>query len=139
MPTPAAPAIRPLQFLRGKPLALPDGGPNPELTGTLAALAVREFEKAELAPQELSSFIEALKQVLALSGETAPDDRYAAACDEALDLIARLLQKQPNALMEEWAGQFTPLITTTADLDAVLQHLKSALALYTLVLVRKSA
>jgi hypothetical protein len=133
------PILRPAAFLSARPLTLPDGRPNPAVNGKLCPAALRVFEKDELAPQELETFVEALRQLLPTHENGTPAERFAAATEEALELVARVLNKEPNRALERWAKEFIPFINSDADLNAALSHFQNTLALYTVVINLKQA
>jgi len=137
MNTRVEPNLRPAAFLSSQALTLADGQPNPTVNGNLCPAAMRAFEGADLAPQELETFVEALRRLLPAQETGTPADRFAAATDEALDLIARLLDKEPNRAIELWAMEFVPFISSEADAKAALAHFQNTLALYTVVIALK--
>jgi hypothetical protein len=124
------PTLKPASFLGAQPLVLEDGRPNPVVNGQLCPAALRAFDQAELSPQELETFVEALRRLLPMQDDGEPSERFAAAVDSALDLIARVLNKEPNPVIEDWAMEFVPFIESDADAQAALVHWQNALALY---------
>jgi hypothetical protein len=127
----------PAAFLSSQPLTLPDGRPNPAVNGNLCPAALRVFEQAELAPQEFETFVEALRRLLPVSEPGTAAERFASATDEALDLVARLLNKEPNPALDRWANELAPFIDSEADAGAALAHLQNTLALYSAVINAK--
>ena len=125
--------LRPVAFLGRNPLLLPDLRPNPAVNGQLCPAALRTFEKGEVAPQEFETFVEALRRFLPAQETGTPSQRFAAATDDALDLVARILNKEPNHEIEKWVMEFIPFIQSDEDGHAVLSHLQSTLALYMIV------
>ena len=125
--------LRPVAFLGRNLLLLPDLRPNPVVNGQLCPAALRTFEKGEVAPQEFETFVEALRRFLPEQEGVTPAQRFAVAADDALDLVARILNKEPNPEIEKWVMEFVPFIESDEGARIVLSHLQSTLALYTIV------
>ena len=130
--------LRPVAFLGRNLLLLPDLRPNPAVNGQLCPAALRAFEKGEVAPQEFETFVEALRRFIPEQETGTPAQRVAAATDDALDLVARILNKEPKPEIENWVMEFIPFIESDEGAQAVLSHLQSTLALYTVVINIKS-
>src|SRR5437016_6296120 len=128
------PILRPAAFLSAQALTLANGQPNPAVNGKLCPAALQAFEREEVAPQELETFVEALRQLLPAQERGTPSERFAAATDEALDLLVRVLNKEPNHAIERWALEFAPFIGSDAAIKAVLAHFQNTLALYAVVI-----
>ena len=95
------------------------------------------FEKGEVAPQEFETFVEALRRFLPEQEGGTPAQRFAVAVDDALDLVARILNKEPNPEIEKWVMEFIPFIESDEGAQAVLSHLQNTLALYMIVVDMK--
>ena len=128
------PTVRPVSFLSGRSLTLDDGKPNPAVNGTLCPAAMQTFEKEGVAPQELEAFVEALRRLLPMQMSGTPAERFSAATDAALDLVAKVLDKEPNPALERWALEFVPFIDSKADVKAALAHFQNTLSLYSIVM-----
>ena len=131
--------LTPAGFLSRSSLVTPDNRPNPALNGSLCPAALRTFEQQGLAPQELETFVEALRQMLPAQETGTPAEKFEAATDGALDLLARLLNKEPNPVLERWAMEFVPFIESDAGAKAAVAHFQNILALYTVVMSLKHA
>lgn len=132
------PILRPVAFLGRQFLLLPNSRPNPAVNGQLCPAALQTFEKGEVAPQEFETFVEALRRFLPEQEGGTPAQRFAVAADDALDLVARILNKEPNLEIEKWVMEFVPFIESDEGIQAVLSHLQNTLALYTIVINIKS-
>jgi len=95
---------------------------------------MQTFEKEGVPPQELEAFVEALRRLLPMQMSGTPAERFAAATDAALDLVAKVLDKEPNPALERWALEFVPFIDSPAGVKAALAHFQNTLSLYSIVM-----
>lgn len=101
--------------------------------GNLATSACLTFEEAEVAPQELLTVYEAIKQCLELA-DGPPAERIRQAVEEAFEITASLLGKKVNSAIVAWIGDCLPFVTTEESIAAFKQHLSSLVQQYTLVM-----
>lgn len=130
--------LRPLTHLRGYGCLDESGEPRKDLTGTFATAACITFENGELAPQELATVYEAIKQCLEASNEKDPAERFRQAVDHALDVCAELLNKEINDSLVDWIYEWFPLIESATCIDAFLKHMNAVVKQYAVVMGLKS-
>lgn len=125
--------MRPLNFMRGQGPTTDEGKPRTDLGGAFASAACVTFEQGELAPQELGTTYEAIKQCLQISEVKDPGARFRAAVDHALDVIGELLQKEPNDELVDWIYDWFPLIDSDAAIEGFHQHMRAVVTQYTVI------
>jgi len=130
--------IRPLTYLRGMGCLDENGEPREDLAGVLASAATRQFEAAEVSPQELSTLVEALKQCLPMQDEGSPVQRFHEGVDHAMNLTAELLNKEIHPTLYDWVMEWMPFMESPACLPAFSGHMQSILAVYGMALIIKS-
>ena len=128
--------LRPSAHLQ--PLGGFDNANHPrDLAGNFATAACIAFEDAEVAPQELLTVYEALKQCLALSDEKNAAAKVVRSTKEALEVAGSLLCKQVNRAVVDWIRECLPLVKTEQGIAAFIQHLTSVVQQYSLIVGAK--
>jgi hypothetical protein len=130
--------LRPLTHLRGYGCLDDNGEIREDLAGNFATAACIVFEKAELAPQELLTVCEAIKQCLAIVEEDNPARRLEEAVDQALDVAAHLLNKEINDALVDWIYEWFPLIESDRCIDAFMHHLNATTTQYAVIIGLKN-
>ena len=128
-------AVTPSVYLKQGFFAAP-GKLRPELTGLAAFGTAQRLERAAASPDELAATFEALKQVLPARTE-APAKKFAAAVEEALALVGRMLNIPNNIMIAGWLRECAPFVKTPADLAACLEHFQAVTLQYTTLLAVK--
>lgn len=128
--------MRPLSYLRGLGCLDETGVPRDDLAGVLCAAAVMQFEAGEVAPQELMTLFEAIKQCLAIQSGTA-FEQFQEGIDQAMDITADLLNKEINGTLYGWIMEWQPFMESPPCLDAFIGHLVSVVTTYGLVMAMK--
>jgi hypothetical protein len=105
--------------------------------GNLVTGACLTFEDAEVAPQELLTVYEAIKQCLEMTDAADPGQKLRQAVDEAFDITATVLGKDVNGAIVDWIRECLPFVKTEEDIAAFLQHLSSLVQQYSLVMSLK--
>ena len=126
--------LRPAIHLQGRGCLDEAGEPRGDLAGNFATAACFTFEDAELAPQELLTVYEAIKQCLELNDATDPAQRIQLAIDEAFEVASGLLGKDVNGAIVDWVQEWIPFITNEKAITAFMQHLSSVSQQYSLVM-----
>jgi hypothetical protein len=106
------------------------GAPRPELAGLDAFAVATQFAAAEASPDEVAATYEALRQVLEAAPPGDPAARFAAAVQDALDLVERLLGVTNNIAVAGWLRACRPFVKTDADVAAFLEHFQAVLRQY---------
>ena len=115
-----------------------DGVNQPrDLAGNFATAACSAFEYAEVAPQELLTVYEALKQCLAISDEKNAAAKVVRSTKEALEVAGSLLSKKINRAIVDWLRECLPLVQTDQGIAAFLQHMTSVVQQYSLIVGAK--
>lgn len=128
--------VRPLTHLRGLGCLDEAGQPREDLTGVLSAAACRQFEAAEVAPQEVATLYEAVRQCLDLEDGTA-FERFQHGVDHAMDVTAELLDQDIHHTLYYWVMEWQPFMVSDPCLEAFLGHLQSVVATYGWILAMK--
>jgi len=102
---------------------------RPEHLGFHAFAAALQFQHANVPVQELAATYEALAQLMPLT-EGSPTRRLREAVEEALDLVARMLNIANSEAIEDWIIACAEHIHTQADLDAFLAHFQAVMRHY---------
>ncbi len=104
--------------------------------GNLITAACLTFEDAEVAPQELLTVYEAIKQCLELA-DGSPIEKINQAVEEGLEITASLLQKKINPAIVAWIRECLPFAKSEEGIAAFVQHLSSLVQQYSLVMSLK--
>jgi hypothetical protein len=131
-------SVRPLTYLRGMGCLDETGAPREDLAGVLASAASRQFEAAEVSPQELSTLVEAIKQCLPMQDEGSPVQCFHQGVDHAMNITAELLNKEIHPSLYDWVMEWMPFMESPACIPAFIGHMQSVLAVYGMALIIKS-
>jgi hypothetical protein len=126
--------LRPSAYLRGRGCLNDAGEPRDDLAGNFASAACSTFEDAELAPQELLTVYEAIKQCLKIGDAKDAVQRFRQAVDEAFDVTADLLNKNINPVIIDWVREWVPFIHSAKCIAAFLKHMSAVVQQYTLMM-----
>jgi hypothetical protein len=108
------------------------GRPHPELVADFATAATEQLRLADLPSQELAFTYEALRLVLAQQ-EGSATERARAAVREALETVMRMTRQTNNEGLSKWLDACVAAIRRPEDIDALLQHMRAVLRLYTIM------
>jgi hypothetical protein len=126
--------LRPSAYLRGRGCLDEAGEPRGDLGGNFTSAASSTFEEAELAPQELLTFYEAIKQCLKIGDAKNASERFRQALDEAFDITADLLGKDINPAIIDWVREWVPFIHSAKCVIAFMRHMNAVVQQYTLTM-----
>ncbi|MDC0935935.1 hypothetical protein OAS39_06590 [Pirellulales bacterium] len=104
-----------------------------DLAGNFATAACMTFEDAEVAPQELLTVYESIKQCLAMSDENVASEKLRQCADQAFDVAGSLLNKTVNKAIIAWVQECLPLVKTEKGISAFTQHLTSVVQQYSII------
>jgi hypothetical protein len=103
---------------------------RPELAGLDAFAVATQLLEGDASPDEVAATYEALRQLLAeATGD--PGRAFAAAVQDALTLVSRLLGVRNNIVLAGWLRECRPYIKTAADMAAFLQFFEAVIRQYT--------
>jgi hypothetical protein len=108
------------------------GRPHPELVADFATAATEQLRLADLPSQELAFTYEALRLVLAQQ-EGSATERARAAVREALETVMRMTRQTNNEGLSKRLDACVAAIRRPEDIDALLQHMRAVLRLYTIM------
>lgn len=131
-------ALRPLDQLAGYGPVGANGLVRDDLLGPLSSAACLQFERAEVAPQELLTVSEALRQAAEFVDADTPSARFTAAVEAAFDATVGLLRKDIHPALHAWVYEWRAFVDTQPALEAFLAHMQSVASLYALVQSRKA-
>ena len=72
------------------------------LKGEVATAAAMQLMQAELSPQEFGLTVEGLRQLLPLHDEPTAPERLHATLQEAVEVVARIIQQPNNGGLVQW-------------------------------------
>ena len=130
--------IRPISYLEGYGLLDEEGKQREDLGGVLASAACVQFEDAQVAPQELLTVYEAIRQSLPLNPAPKAFDRFHDAVEQAFDVTVGLLRKDVNRAIADWIYEWQPFMEDDASIAGFLSHLRSVVTTYALVAGKKA-
>ena len=110
-----------------------DGALRRELKGEIATAAGVQLLRADLSPQEFSLTVEAIRQLLPLHDEPTVPERLHATLEEAVVVVARVIQQPNNRGLLEWISACAVPVTTEAEVRAFMEHLEAANRQYALL------
>jgi hypothetical protein len=105
---------------------------------SLRSLLRRVLERAEVAPQELLTVSEALRQAADFVDADTPNARFVTAVDAAFDATVGLLRKDIHPALHAWVYEWRAFVDTQPALEAFLGHMQSVSSLYALIQSRKA-
>jgi len=108
------------------------GRPHPELAADFATAAAAQLRLADLSPQELAFTYEAVRLALAQQ-EGSATERARAGVREALEIVMRMIRQTNNEGLSKWLDACVAAIRRPEDIDALLQHMRAVLRLYTIM------
>jgi hypothetical protein len=126
--------LRPRVYLQDREWVDKSGQPRADLAGNFATAACITFEDAELAPQELLTVYEAIKQCLELAATEDPAVKLQQAVDEAFELSSDLLGKEVNPAIVDWVREWIPFVQDENGTTAFQRHLTSVVQQYSLII-----
>lgn len=129
--------LRPSAILKRHGCVDDKGKPRVELRGDLVTAACLVFEDAQLAPQELLTVYEAIKQCLKVADADNPAKKFQQAANEAFQLTASLLQKEVNAAILDWVREWSQFMDSDACIAAFMSHLSAVVQQYTVTMSLK--
>ncbi len=106
-----------------------NGNPIPELETIYALAVARQLFENELAPQELSAFIEAIKQTIVLYDEAFPR-RLINTLDEAREIVSHMYKKPLNLGLFHWVEECAARVSSEDDYNQFLGHAKAVIRHY---------
>jgi hypothetical protein len=108
------------------------GRPHPELAADFATAAAAQLRLAKLSPQELAFTYEAVRLTLAQQ-EGSATERARAGVREALETVMRMIRQTNNEGLSKWLDACVAAVRRPEDIDALLQHMRAVLRLYTVM------
>ena len=107
----------------------PDGALRPDLLTQDALAAALQLREADLAPQEFSMTVAALRQVLPLHGGTAPA-RITSVLDETFAVVGRMIRQENNEGLVSWCRACAKSVQQPADIESWHMHVEAVLRQY---------
>jgi hypothetical protein len=93
------------------------------LKGEVATAAAMQLMQAELSPQEFGLTVEGLRQLLPLHDEPTAPERLHATLQEAVEVVARIIQQPNNGGLVQWISACATAVTNEAELRGFMEHL----------------
>jgi hypothetical protein len=129
--------LRPSAILKRHGCVDDKGKPRVELRGDLVTATCIAFEDGQVAPQELLTVYEAIKQCLKVADADSPAKKFQQATNEAFEVTASLLQKDVNAAIVGWVREWPPFIDSDASIAAFMSHMSAVVQQYTVTMSLK--
>ena len=114
------------------------GRPRAELAGSYATAAATQLEEHEVAAQELSGTLEALRQTLPWHHETEPEEQLRNAIEEALEITAAMYNQPNNPGIVAWLEECVDFVKIEADVSAFMTHFSAVVWHYSVVAKRSA-
>lgn len=93
------------------------------LKGEVATAVAMQLLQAELSPQEFGLTVEGLRQLLPLHEEPTVPERLHATLQEAVEVVARMIQQPNNGGLLQWISACATAVTNEAELGGFMEHL----------------
>ena len=105
---------------------------RPELRDAEAVAVTTQMTAAQLSPQEMAFTWEAIRAWLPRQQGVAPE-RLATALAAAFATVAGMIRQSNNQGLIDWCRACAAFVTTEADIEAFVEHMRAVLRLYALI------
>jgi hypothetical protein len=106
--------------------------PFKELLSIWATAAATQLDAGGVPAQEAEATMLAFEQVLPLH-EGPPEERFASACKEALELVSNTYEMENNTGLIRWLEQCAPAVRSEQDIADFQEHFRAVVRQYTLI------